>query len=285
MTILCATSDNLPGIRPCTVRGEHKITCPDREVNRAIAEHLYGADQIPELSCPGCLPRPADRGYLCASCMDRVESTYPKWGDFVRLLAAADGRTVTPEHGGATPQGYSNLPLTFLAFDECTRLLASRQDRTLDVWVHTEDGARDAIMFAHAAENAYRTLQVEQRETVIVRERCPNCDYLAVRGHTTRERAGTTIVSCNWCGHELSKVRTAPVVPPASEGCEGDDHKACGELACQCACHNIGTRSRPQGVQALWDADVAAVTGWRDRSAWLWDGATFQHHPAERKSA
>lgn len=278
MTILCATNDNLPGIRPCTVRAEHRVTCLD---------HPGWADSIRPGVCPGCLPRPADRGYLCASCYDRMEAAYLRWGDFARLIVETDGRAVSPEAGGkSTPDGYSNLPLTFLALDECTRLLASRQDRTLDVWVHTEDGARDAIMFAHAAENAYRTLQVEQRETVIVRERCPNCGYLAIgRAHTTRERAGTTIVSCNWCGHELSKVRTAPVVSPASEGCEGADHEACRELACRCACHDIGRRSRPQGITALWDADEHTL-GWVDRAAWVWDGHTLhQHHPDERKTA
>lgn len=56
MTILCITTERLPGIRPCTHRGMHRVTCPDHD---GWQEHLRPG------TCTGCLPRSADRGYLC----------------------------------------------------------------------------------------------------------------------------------------------------------------------------------------------------------------------------
>lgn len=273
MTILCVAAVGIPGVRPCAEHGEHRVTCPD-----------HPGFRNPPARCGGCLPRAADRGYLCTHHYDRVENAYMRWAPFVRLLAETEGRAVSPEARGGTVTGHSNLPLTFLAVDECERHLASRENRTIDAWVHTEEGARDAVLFATAAENAYRALEVEEREHVIVREKCPHCGAITVRGHLTRERAGTTIVECEWCHQPLAKVRTAPTAHTDSEACEHFDHAACREFACQCACHDIGHRNRPQGVTALWDADLAAVTGWRDRAGWLWDGATIQRRD-ERKTA
>lgn len=278
MTVLCATTGGLPGIRICTHRDQHRVTCPDHE----------GWDEkVRPGFCGGCLPRSADRGYLCHSCYEQVENAYYRWAPFARLVHETEGRAVSPEagRGSGEPAGYTNLPLTFLTLDECERLLASRDGRTLDAWVHTADGARDAIMFAHAAENAYRSLDVEGREqaTTIVREKCPNCDSITVHGHVTREVGGNTIVTCQWCGHRLAKVRTAPGARTDSDACGANEHADCRELACQCACHAIGRRSRPQGVVALWNADEAAQ-GFVDRGAWVWDGSAIRQHD-ERKTA
>ena len=275
MTILCAAALGLTGVRPCSEPGEHRVTCPD-----------HPGFRNPPGRCGGCLPRAADRGYLCTHHYDRVENAYMRWAPFVRLLAETEGRAVSPETGGGgSATGHSNLPLTFLAVDECERHLASRENRTIDAWVHTDTGARDAVLFATAAENAYRTLEVEEREQVIVREKCPHCGAITVRGHLTRERAGTPIVECEWCHQPLAKIRTAPAAHTDSEACEHHDHAACEELACRCACHEIGHRSRPQGVRALWDADLATVTGWRDRAVWGWDGQSIHPQRDERKTA
>ena len=53
-------------------------------------------------------------------------------------------------------------------------------------------GARDAIMFAHAAERAYRSLEVEKRELQLERVRCPHCDQLSLTANPTRN-AGSNV--------------------------------------------------------------------------------------------
>src|SRR6185437_12112652 len=138
---------------------------------------------------------------------------------------------------GSTPTGYSNLPLTVLALDECDRLLASLTGKTLDAWVHTEDGARDAVMFAHAAESAYRSLEVEVKPARVERARCPHCGLLSLTGNPARYRSGVTEVSCRHCGGLLSTVRDDAPSWVGSEACEAGVHESCRDLVCRCECH------------------------------------------------
>lgn len=177
-------------------------------------------------------------------------------------MIETDGRVVSPEGKGAAPEGYTNLPLTFLALDECTRLLRSLTGRTLDAWVHTEDGARDAMMFAHAAERAYQALEVEERELKLERVRCPKCDQLTLTGNTTRKHHGSTIAECQHCGEQLDKIRDEHRRWVGSEVCEGPAtaaHLDCTSLHCGCLCHEYGRESQTMGVSALWDADLHAT--------------------------
>ena len=280
MTILCITTERLPGIRPCRHVGQHRVRCHDHE----------GWSKRPGI-CLGCLPRKADRGYLCHSCYDRVDAAHLKWAGFARLVIETDGRVVSPEGKGAAPEGYTNLPLTFLALDECTRLLRSLSGRTLDAWVHTEDGARDAIMFAHAAERAYQALEVEKRELKLERVRCPKCDQLTLTGNTTRKHHGSTIVECQNCGEQLDKIRDDHRRWVGSEVCEGPAgaaHLDCTSLHCGCLCHGYGRESQTMGVSALWDADLhAARPNLAPRELWAVLSARDIHLLAvdERKTA
>lgn len=61
MTVLCTTTINLPGVRPCAELGAHRVTCPDHP----------GFRDNPG-ACLGCLPRAADRGFLCSYCYERT---------------------------------------------------------------------------------------------------------------------------------------------------------------------------------------------------------------------
>lgn len=289
MTVLCITAEHLPGIRPCTHLGQHRINCPDREVNRAIAAHVAGEANVPDIACRGCLPRKAERGFLCQGCWERLDEAMLRWPQFRRLVVETDGRAVSPEGGGkgSTPDGYTNLPLTFLALDECDRLRRSGLGVTLEAWVHTEAGARDAIMFAHAAQRAYQSLEVEKRELKLERVRCPHCDRLSLTANPHRQAGGATIVECQHCGELLDKIRDESSRWTGSESCEDGDmlaHRACTDLACRCDCHSLGRTSTAQGIQAVWDADQHA-TGYVDRRGWRTDGASIWRAGVERKTA
>ena len=285
MTIVCATNDNLPGIRACTTLGEHRVTCPD---------HPGWDEKTRPGTCRGCLPLAADVGFLCRHCWDLVETAYPQWDRFRQLLKATDGRAVSASGGGGSAaSGYSNLPLTFLALDECERHLATRGDLTLLMWVNTPAGAAHAIQFAHAALNAYRTLEVEEREKVApAPARCPECGLLTLTGNRQRVVGAFTVVECQHCGHRLDKIRTGPASWSGSDSCETGDylgHLNCPDIGCSCWCHEYGTKSRGAGIPALWDADLAlAVPGSAPRGDWMIDDPhTIRRVPAndDRKTA
>jgi ribosomal protein S27E len=222
-TILCAAAVYLPGIRPCTHLGLHDEACESD-------------------TCTGCLPHAADgRGYLCHRHWEQLQAVHIKWGPFRRLVLETEGRAVSPDSGGikgSSPSGFTNLPLTTLILDECDRLTVSLKGLTLDAWVHTEAGARDAVLFTAAADRAFRSLEVERRPVQLVRERCPECGLLTVTGNPARYNDGTTVVTCQHCGAELAKVRDDAGRPwSGSEACEADDHHGCRDLTCRCDCH------------------------------------------------
>lgn len=235
--ILCAAVERLEGIRPCTVRGEHKITCHD---------HAGWAEDHRPGTCTGCLPRKADRGYLCARHYDDVETAYAKWDRFVELAKATEGRAVAPVNDGirgSAPDGFSNLPLTFLAIDECERLLASFQYRTLQEWVSTQDGARDALLFAKAATGAYGSLEVEESSHRIPAVRCNACGTRNLMWKPTKYLGDTVDVACTNCGHvidqdRLERFEDQQRTARTSEPCADNQHDACQSLDCRCECHH-----------------------------------------------
>lgn len=278
MTILCITTEHLTSIRPCTHRGQHRVTCLD---------HEGWAASIRPGVCGGCLPRSADRGYLCHSCYDRLDAAHLRWRTFAQLVRETEGRAVTADGGGiksAAPDGYTNLPLTVLALDECERLLRSQAGLTLDAWVHTETGARDAIMFAHAAERAYRSLEVEKRELQLERVRCPHCGLLSLSANPTRSAHGVTVVECQHCGELLDRIRDDSPRWVGSETCADGEHGDCASLHCRCECHLLGRSSSGQGISAMWDGDQAAL-GFVNREDWMTDGARVWKHEEARRSA
>lgn len=280
MTIVCATNDGLPGIRACTELEAHRVTCPD---------HPGWAEKTRPGTCRGCLPLAADVGFLCRHCWELVETAYAGWDRWSTLLAAADGRAVSPTGGGgSTALGYSNLSLAMLEFDACNRHLATRGDLSLLMWVNTQAGAAHAIQFAHAALNAYRTLEVEEREKVIPPPaRCPHCGLLSPTNQS-RQRGVLTIVECRNCGGVIDKVRTGADAWSGSDACEyGDplDHLDCEDVGCACWCHDYGRKSHPAlSVAALWDGDTAGATNGAGapRGDWIIDDAhTIRHAPKD----
>ena len=193
MTILCITAEKLPGIRACTIRDHHLESCGRGE-------------------CTGCAPRSADRGFLCQRCYERVEYALAGWHRFARALEGVE-RAVTVDNAGitGTMNGHIPLPGTLLALDECRRLLASLPDgpRGLEVWVSSPEGARDAIMFAHAADRAYRTHEIEEREAPLRRVRCPSCERLTLVRRPPQFEREPVVVRCSnrACGREIREGR------------------------------------------------------------------------------
>lgn len=277
MTIVCVTNDDLPGIRPCTELGEHRVTCPDPD------------------TCRGCLPLAAAVGFLCHHCYSLVEQAYAGWDRWSTLIVEAGGRAVTATSGGggSAALGYSNLSLAFLELDACNRHLATRGDLTLLMWVNEPAGAAHAIQFAHTALNAYRTLEVEERaRKTPPPARCPHCGLLTATRNTESVVGAYTVIDCQHCGERLDKVRTGPDSWSGSHACEsvnGADHADCTDVDCACWCHHYGAKSRRAGIELLWEADHhTAAPGAAPRHAWtITDPHTITRRDAdtERKTA
>lgn len=260
--MICVTNTPLPGVWPCTISGAHKVTCRDHEG--------WQTDLRPG-TCTGCLPVEAETGHLCRRCYERVVASVAAWPEFKRKLDATEGVVVSREPGGATPDGYSNLSLVFLFVHECEQWRASLSG-TVDVWVQTEAGAADAIQFAAAAARAWEALPVEPREQVVSQHACHECGVVAPYGNDTHRSRGVTVVTCRNCGVVLDMVRPDIDRWFGSATCEHLAHVECFSLSCACPCHGLGERSRPGGVQALWDADQAVTVpgvraGWEIRDA------------------
>ncbi|MFL2002160.1 hypothetical protein [Microbacterium sp. A1-JK] len=188
----------------------------------------------------------------------------------------------------AAADGYTNLALTFLAVDECEGYLESLAGLTLDAWVHTLEGARDALSFASAAESAYRSLEVEERARTIERVRCPQCHQLTITGNNTREVRGRTVVECQHCAYILDEIKSDVTRWVGSEPCEIGGHAECVGVHCQCDCHSLGSLSQTTGVAALWDADLhIKVPQSAPRTEWLIIDGQLALSPtaAERKTA
>ena len=271
MTV-CITNTGLLGVRPCTMSGEHRVTCPDHE----------GWAERPG-ACRGCLPRLAEVGHLCRSCYERVVASVAAWPAFREKLEATEGRAVATE-GGGSALGFANLSLVFLAVDECERHRASLRGTTVDVWVQDPDGAAGAVQFANAAARAWDALPVEHHEREVRRHRCHECGFLATWGNNTRQERGATVVTCRNCGTELDRVRPDIDRWAGSATCEHQLHSDCDSLTCPCACHALGSRSRPAGAQALWDADQATINpGYR--ADWTIQDTLTIHPTPERTAA
>lgn len=158
--ILCVASwPGVPSVAPCKQRDVHLDTCQNDD-------------------CRGCFPRPAERGFLCASHFDRVEHALMRYPEFEQRAGSLGlSKAVQRNTAGVRTKadGHVNLTGVYLAFDECDRHLASLGHRTAEMWVQTEAGAADAIQFAAAAERAYRSHEVQERPHRIRRVRCPEC--------------------------------------------------------------------------------------------------------------
>ena len=190
--ILCVTGHpGVPSIRPCRASGIHLETCGDEQ-------------------CPGCFPRQAERGFLCARCFDRLEHAYARWNEFeARISELGLSKAVQRDNAGVRTQadGHVNLTGVFLAVDECQRHLASAAGhRSLELWVSTEAGAADAIQFAAAAERAYRSHEVAERPHRIRRVRCPECQQQMI-WHPPAWFEGHVHVKCTneACGHVIDQ--------------------------------------------------------------------------------
>jgi len=111
-------------LRSCTIRGEHLSNCDGNEyrwddINRNLAP--TGRE------CHGCFPRPAQHGWLCATCFEQFEATFdvrepeksdaPEALDLISHLRSIE--TVTQDRTGSqsAPGSRVIVPPSWMAAD------------------------------------------------------------------------------------------------------------------------------------------------------------------------
>lgn len=193
MTV-CVTN-HIPDVHSCAFPGEHEPACDGQEQSWSYTKWELTSTGNP---CPGCLPKPAHIGFVCASCYESVLAalvTYDTWSRAFRgetTSATRDGR-------GGTTIGYVPLTHLQLAKDALERYRRSYPGR-LDTWIATPEGAEDAVRFAlemKAATTAHKHTDSPLR---IRHVRCSECKQLSLTRIPPGEAGAPITVTCR-CGH------------------------------------------------------------------------------------
>lgn len=214
--IICITH-TMPG-RACTIRDTHTPDCNTDD-------------------CTGCRPREAHRGFLCVYCWERLEQTDADWGAFLRLTNGV-ARTVMPDTPARSLPG-PRLPLTALELDldAVARAVAGRHE-VLDVWVASEDGARQAVRFTRQARHVMRKHPTKETTSRITRTRCPACKQATLVYEPPQWEGADAQVVCLQCGNTMDHTRfeqLASIEAQCCRRCRSDE----GCTAGGCTCHRF----------------------------------------------
>jgi hypothetical protein len=165
LSLACITNDML-AIRACVQPGAHLPYCTG------------SSSRDRTRPCQGCQPRAATHGVLCETCYGRLDRALTKWPPFAEVVGALD-RVVAVEAGGGASSalGYIPIPKTRLDIDEVERYLGTFADahENPDLWISSQNGARDAVTFTRLAERAFRAHPLEDKPRLADSIRCMKC--------------------------------------------------------------------------------------------------------------
>ncbi|WP_147305440.1 hypothetical protein [Subtercola boreus] len=112
--IVCITND-IPELRSCTIRGEHLDNC-----SGFVVRFDYRTNQVTHtnVECRGCLPYPAEHGFLCGSCAEKLDAALAGSVDLISHLRSIESgpRDQTPTR--AAPGSRVIVPASWMEADE-----------------------------------------------------------------------------------------------------------------------------------------------------------------------
>jgi hypothetical protein len=197
MTLACVTNDLL-SMRPCVQAGAHLPYCTGT------------ARRDRSKLCQGCQPRPASHGLLCNTCYGRLDRAFTKWGPFADIVAPLE-RVMTADTGGgqSAALGYIPIPKTHLDIDEVERYLDTFYDahENISLWVSSQGGSRDAVIFTRLAERAFRAHPLEDKPRLADSIRCIKCAHWSLVVTPPVNYLDDLLVTCQnrACGLELDQ--------------------------------------------------------------------------------
>jgi len=233
---VCVTN-TLPDLPACTIPGSHRVTCDgfarkwDVDTNQVV---------VTTRPCKGCAPRPAVAGYLCESCLTKLDAALDNvhelvafmWQDNsngVRDANEGGGRTgVTPNwtlnesrvmvawviasmrNAAAVLDGRDDIDLTYLdgprladpgQVDGTIPGLRLRLHVGRDDLISTPYGAEAAVRMTKTIQRAYAKFPLQERQRRIAGVRCPACSRSALVWSPPLYFRGDVVITCTNCGH------------------------------------------------------------------------------------
>lgn len=174
MTLTCITN-KVPGLRSCTVKNAHQTGCDGSEYQQSDESYK----RLPTgRTCSGCIPREATNGVVCYPCYQKVgqalSQVYPWW----QALQGVD-RAIQRDTAGIRTKWAPPIPITpvALAIDELESWFRNYPG-DLDMWVASEQGAREAVMFAKTALAAFRAHPIAEKPSRVLRVNCGECGQM-----------------------------------------------------------------------------------------------------------
>lgn len=224
MSSLCCITNDIPDLRPCTIKGLHAANCTgygtrwDAEAGQRIQT---------DRECEGCLPSPADKGLLCWSCWEKVQDGLKIAVDMVTHLRSVeraqqvDNAGVRGAFGPADP-----LPSTWQMGDDIIVLLGHPDpgfpsdatyweveaivERYVDaiepaLWVASTAGAIAAVRFNAAMSRALIAHPMEDYEHKVRNVRCPKCKQRTMLWKPPLLHKDEVRVECTNCGFAVDQ--------------------------------------------------------------------------------
>lgn len=191
-------------VNPCTVLNEHYPDLIPTDNPEQRARHLA--------RCSGCLPRPAEVGFVCMAHFNRADRAVSAYDRFRTALTGIDKAIQAESTTRGRPGSQLPIPALRLAFDELESYQASRRGRPTEQWVANEHDAADAVRFARSFEAAERAHPVAETSHKVQVTRCPRCEHKTLVWHPPTYFLGHVHVACSYrdaygdtCGFEADQ--------------------------------------------------------------------------------
>jgi hypothetical protein len=221
MTLLCITNE-VDGLRSCTIRGEHLTSCQND-------------------ACTGCLPRPAEHGLLCYSCAAKFDEALALSVDLISHCRSIESGPRDTSGVRTAPGSRVILPASWMQADTLYRQLAAvavaysvdwgveepEWDITAShhngfhpeapieaVWWVTDllvryvttavdqlrtkhHGAEQAVRYVDAVQTALHAFPLEQKPRRIRHVRCRVCGHESLRWKPPLEHLDPIVIQCS----------------------------------------------------------------------------------------
>lgn len=227
----------VPGLRPCTVRGEHQQWC-DGHARRW--DPKAGRTVILDAECSGCLPRPAELGYLCLSHLMKLDAALDSSADLVAFMLLDGSNGIRDTNAGGSAGGHESAwTLTesrvyaswvVAAFSNTTAVLDGDDDvditsldhrnglaagaQTADLryvvghvqaerdnLIDTVRGSEAAVRLTDVVHRAYARFPLEETERRVTGVRCPQCSQARLTRRPPLMFRDDIVITCEACGH------------------------------------------------------------------------------------
>lgn len=187
--IVCIVNQLEDFRRGCTRPDEHWADLVPADDPDARARHLA--------NCGGCIPRPAEVGFLCRPHFLKVDLAMHAVYPFFRELDGIERAIRAETASRGKPGSQIPIPPRALALDEVASYYR-RHHGDAERWVADQAGAIDAVRFARAYRAAERAHPIQETSHQVKLTRCPRCEHKTLVWHPPTYFLGHVAVRCSY---------------------------------------------------------------------------------------